>query len=75
VARRDGRLLIGQVDGGSGHTGKRSQDVMFGLGPQGGEADVTVSLRLPGGDVRTERLKLGPGWHTLVVGADSGASR
>ncbi|HET6899693.1 MAG TPA: CRTAC1 family protein, partial [Vicinamibacteria bacterium] len=75
VVRRDGRVLIGQVDGGSGHTGKRSQDVMFGLGPQGGEADVTVSLRLPGGDVRTERLKLGPGWHTLVVGADSGASR
>jgi hypothetical protein len=75
VVRRDGRVLIGQVDGGSGHTGKRSQDVVFGLGPEGGEADVTVSLRLPGGDVSTERLKLGPGWHTLVVGADAGASR
>jgi hypothetical protein len=75
VVRRDGRVLIGHVDGGSGHTGKRSQDVMFGLGPEGGEADVTLSLRLPGGAARTEHLKLAAGWHTLVIGADAGASR
>jgi hypothetical protein len=74
VVRHDGRILIGQVDGGSGHSGKRSQDLMFGLGPEGGESDVTLSLRGAGG-VRTERLKLRPGWHTLVVGADAGASR
>jgi hypothetical protein len=75
VVRHDGRVLIGQVDGGSGHTGKRSQELTFGLGPEGGEADVTLSLRLPGGRVRTEQLKLAAGWHTVVVGADAGASR
>ena len=75
VVRRDGHILLGQVDGGGGHSGKRSEDVMFGLGPEGGESDVTLRLRVPGGGVRTERLKLRPGWHTLVVSADAGASR
>ena len=75
VVRRDGRVLIGQVDGGSGHSGKRSQELTFGLGADGGEADVTLSLRLPGGQLRTEHLKLAAGWHTVVIGGDAGASR
>jgi hypothetical protein len=75
VVRRDGRVLIGQVDGGSGHSGKRSPDVLFGLGPEGGEADVTLSVRLPGGEVRQEQLKLKPGWHTVVLGPGAGGAR
>src|SRR4029078_1609730 len=34
VVRRDGRVLIGQVDGGSGHAGQRSQAVTFRLRPE-----------------------------------------
>ena len=32
VSLPDGRLLVTQVDGGNGHSGKRSPDVHFGLG-------------------------------------------
>jgi enediyne biosynthesis protein E4 len=71
VVRSDGRVLIGQVDGGGGYTGKRSSDLLLGLGPQGGEAEVTLRFRLPGGAVRTERLKLKAGWHTIVLGTQS----
>jgi hypothetical protein len=68
AVRADGRVLLGHVDGGGGHTGKRSSDVLLGLGPQGGESDVTLHFRLPGGAVRTERLRLKPGWHTVILG-------
>jgi enediyne biosynthesis protein E4 len=67
VVRGDGRVLIGQVDGGGGHTGKRSPDLLLGLGPQGGESSVTLRWKVPG-RVRTEELKLKPGWHTIVLG-------
>jgi hypothetical protein len=68
VVRSDGRVLIGQVDGGGGYTGKRSPDLLLGLG-SGGEADVTLHWKVPGASVRTERLKLEPGWHTIVLGS------
>src|SRR6185503_1370549 len=54
VVRADGRTLIGQVDGGGGHTGKRSPDVLLGLGPQPGPSEVTLRWRQPGGGVKTE---------------------
>ena len=69
VVRGDGQVLIGQVDGGGGHTGKRSPDLLLGLGSNRGESEVTLRFRLPGSGVRTERLKLQPGWHTVVLGA------
>ena len=72
VVRGDGQILIGQVDGGGGHTGKRSPDVLLGLGTNRGEAEVTLRFRLPGSAVRTERLKLQPGWHTVVLGTKDG---
>jgi hypothetical protein len=68
AVRADGRVLLGQVDGGGGHTGKRSPDVLLGLGPQGGESEVSLHYRLPGGAVRTEQLRLKPGWHTVILG-------
>jgi hypothetical protein len=69
VVRGDGQVLIGQVDGGGGHTGKRSPDLLLGLGANRGESEVTLLFRLPGSGARTERLKLKPGWHTVVLGA------
>lgn len=69
VVRSDGRVLIGQVDGGGGHTGKRGPELLLGLGPHGGESEVTLRWRVPGAGVRTERLTLKPGWHTIVVDA------
>jgi hypothetical protein len=72
VVRGDGQVLIGQVDGGGGHTGKRSPDVLLGLGTNRGAAEVELKFRLPGSGVRTERLRLQPGWHTVVLGAKGG---
>jgi enediyne biosynthesis protein E4 len=71
AVRADGKVLLGHVDGGGGHTGKRSPDVLLGLGPQGGESEVRLQFRLPGGAVRTETLRLKPGWHTVILGAPS----
>ncbi len=76
VRRRDGSILIAQVDGGSGHSGKRSPDVHIGLGSTDADADaaaggaLTVELtwRDPDGRVHTEALRLEPGWHTVVLG-------
>jgi hypothetical protein len=63
----DGRRLVGQVDGGCGHSGKRSPDLHFGLGQGGGNEPVRVELRWrsPDGQVREHTLHLTPGWHTV----------
>jgi len=65
----DGRKLVGQVDGGSGHSGKRSQELLFGLGELK-DASVVAELRWrdPGGAVRTERRAFGTGWYTVQLG-------
>ncbi len=70
VELSDGRRLVAQVDGGNGHSGKRSHDLHFGLG----RTPLTTSLRValhwrdPAGRVRHETLQLKPGWHTIVLG-------
>ena len=69
IVRPDGRLLIGQVDGGSGHTGKRSPDLLFGLGDNTTASRVTIRWR-SGGQNRTTQLTLTPGWYTVMLGAN-----
>lgn len=65
----DGRVLVGQVDGGNGHSGKRSPELHFGLGDAGAEAlHVEVRWRDPQGGARSETLNLNPGWHTVLLG-------
>lgn len=65
----DGRRLVAQVDGGNGHSGKRSPDLHFGLG-RAGAAPLRVELRWrePGGNIRQQTLSVPPGWHTVVLG-------
>lgn len=67
----DGRRMVAQVDGGSGHSGKRSQAVHFGLGnlPTGIPLKVELSWRDARGQSRTESLRLGAGWHTVLLGS------
>ena len=50
----DGRSLRAQVDGGNGHSGKRSFDLHFGLGQTGADRTLAVELtwRDPAGGVR-----------------------
>ena len=65
-----GRRLVGQADGGTGHSGKRSPEIHFGLGPTppGTPLRVDVRRRDGGGRVRSETLRLAPGRHRVVLG-------
>jgi hypothetical protein len=72
VTTADGRVLLGRVDGGSGHSGKRSQDVHIGLGEDvTGPVLVSLSWRDRTGQVHEQDLRLTPGWHTFELGAQA----
>ncbi len=66
----DGRRLVGHVDGGNGHSGKRSQDLHFGLGQLADEAELQVDLRWRDADGRDHRetVHVKPGWQTIQLG-------
>lgn len=66
----DGRRLAGRVDGGNGHSGKRSHDLHFGLGQAGVSGKIRVALRWRDRDgaVQQTELELTPGWYTVLLG-------
>ena len=70
VTLPNGRQLIGQVDGGNGHSGKRSPDLFFGLGQLAPDQpiQVEVSWRNPDGKPQHETFTVKPGWNTIVLG-------
>ncbi|BCB74088.1 CRTAC1 family protein [Phytohabitans flavus] len=70
VTTEDGRKLLGRVDGGSGHSGKRSHEVHIGLGENvTGTVQVHLRWRDRAGEVHEQDLRLTPGWHSLELGA------
>lgn len=69
VTTPDGRTLVDRVDGGSGHAGKRSNDVHIGLGDVTGPVEVRLQWRDTTGVVHRQTLQLTPGAHTLVLGS------
>lgn len=73
VTTQDGRKLVGRVDGGSGHSGKRSHEVHFGLGSGADRVDGPVTVRLcwrdGTGQIQEQQLRLNPGWHSLQLGS------
>lgn len=66
----DGRRLVGQVDGGNGHSGARSPEVHLGLGdlPQDTRVPVEIAWRDSDGRVHRETLRLAPGRHRIELG-------
>jgi hypothetical protein len=72
VHRPDGRRLVGQVDGGNGHSGDRSPELHFGLGEWSPNAPVQVELhwRDAAGRIHHTTQQLTPGWHTIILGSD-----
>ncbi|XRQ10334.1 CRTAC1 family protein [Actinomadura welshii] len=71
VTTPDGRTHLGRVDGGSGHSGKRSHEVHVGLGDHTGPVEVRVRWRERSGQVREQDLRLAPGWHSLRLGSQA----
>lgn len=72
----NGQSLTAQVDGGNGHSGKRSPDLHFGLGSaysQGMKIRVALSWRDQYGAVRRQTLEFeGPGWYTVLLAGGKG---
>ena len=68
VTLSDGKVLTRQVDGGNGHSGKRSPDLHFGLGDSQTIVTVKVRWRDPEGRIRQESLNLKPGSYTVLLG-------
>ncbi len=65
----DGRRLMCEVDGGNGHSGKRSPDLHFGLGGVAPNTELRVDLRWrAAGQVFERTLYLSPGWHAVLLG-------
>ena len=56
-----------QVDGGNGHSGKRSPELHFGLGDSEGIVKVEIRWRDQQGQVHHEYLDLKPGRYTIVL--------
>jgi hypothetical protein len=67
----DGTKRIAQIDGGSGHSGRRSPEIHFGLGATGKTnlAQVEIKWRDQNGKVEDRKLQLTPGWHTINLDA------
>jgi len=67
-----GVTLVGQVDGGNGHSGARSFDLHFGLGtlPVESPTPLPVELRWRDhqGQSHYQTQYLTPGWHQLLLG-------
>ena len=70
VRTADGRTLLGRVDGGGGHSGKRSNEVHIGLGDTAGPLQVQLRWRDAAGRPRERQLRLNPGWHELQLGSE-----
>ena len=65
----DGRKFIGQVDGGTGHSGRRSPDIHFGLGAWEStkRLNVEIQWRDDTGKVQRQTVQIEPGWHTIEL--------
>lgn len=65
----DGRKLVAQVDGGTGHSGRRSPEIHFGLGTSDGSKPIAVEIdwRDRAGKIQHITRQFTPGWHTVEL--------
>ncbi|MBO4160965.1 CRTAC1 family protein [Micromonospora antibiotica] len=72
IRTADGLTQVAQLDGGGGHSGKRSFDVFFGLGSAGDRpVSAEVCWRDLTGATHKQTLSLTSGWHDLMLTADA----
>jgi hypothetical protein len=68
VTTPDGRQFVTTIDGGNGHTGRRSPEAHIGLGRQ--TASEPLGVEIVWRDARgrhDEHLTLAPGWHAVSL--------
>jgi hypothetical protein len=65
--------LIARLDGGSGHSGRRSHDMHFGLAGWDKAAPVPVQItwRDSKGRIQKGEFPTAPGWHSITLPDDS----
>lgn len=64
----NGGSMVSQVDGGSGHSGKRSPELHFGLGSVPPSAMLRVSLKWrDAGGIHEQIERLKPGRHSILL--------
>ncbi|HTL56343.1 MAG TPA: CRTAC1 family protein [Candidatus Limnocylindrales bacterium] len=68
-----GRHLVAQVDGGTGHSGRRSPEIHFGLGQWDQAKPLLVQLKWRNrqGQLAEATQQLVPGWHHITLGDTS----
>ncbi|WP_188195059.1 CRTAC1 family protein [Nonomuraea sp. SYSU D8015] len=67
VRDQRGARHVAQSDGGSGHSGKRSPEVSFGLGPDPGPLAVEIGWRDENGRPHRQSLTLTPGRTAVLL--------
>ncbi len=67
ISTPGGHTQISQVDGGGGHSGKRSFEVSFGLGTYDGPVSVHLRWRDAFGELTSRRCTLTPGTHSVIL--------
>ncbi len=70
VKMPDGREHVAFIDGGSGHSGRRSPEAHFGLGAVDPNTELQIKIRWRdsnGDPQETTSLRLKPGWHTVLL--------
>jgi hypothetical protein len=62
--------MVSFVDGGNGHSGKRSPELMFGLGnfPKDAPLQVEIMRRGKNGQKKIEKFEMKSGWQTIFLG-------
>jgi enediyne biosynthesis protein E4 len=63
----NGHTQVAQLDGGGGHSGKRSLEVYFGLGSYDGPVSVHLQWRDTAGQLHQQTTQLTPGTHSLLL--------
>src|SRR5690606_5505989 len=66
-------ILLAEVDGGSGHSGKRSHEIHFGIG----ETKITkfpalIKWRDLNGEIQERNIEVTPGWQTIWLPLERG---
>ncbi len=65
----NGQIRIAQADGGSGHSGRGSQAIHFGLGTSPAAShEIELEWRTTEGRMQSTVIQVSPGWHTVLLG-------